>query len=350
VKFESIEVDGKRDSNVFNGMRLGPGGGNVEISFQAPSFVAPERMLIRYRLVGVDRDWMGVATRRSAPYSNLAPGKYHFELRAANSDGQESKDATVLDFEILPHYYQTWWFRGLCALCLVLLTWRIYLSRVNYLLRKTQELEAIISQRTAEVRAALLAAEGAKEQLRDQALRDGLTGFWNRRAIFEILDGEITRCRKDSQPLCVLMADLDHFKEVNDTWGHLAGDAVLREISDRIRNGLRRFEAVGRYGGEEFLILLPRCSFLIARKRAEELRLAIEASSIAISGRDIAVTCSFGIAQLELGPSVEELIERADAALYVAKSKGRNCVWPQESFDAQEALREAPPVEAPGAD
>jgi len=347
VKITDISLDGKHQAAIENGMRLGPGSGDVEVTFQAPSFVAPEGMWVRYQLEGVDRNWINVGTRRTATYSNLDPGKYHFEVRAANSDGRESKDATTIDFEILPHYYQTYWFRGLCALCLALLIWSIYLSRVRYLVRKTQELELIVSQRTAELQAALLVAESAKEQLRDQAMRDSLTGFWNRRAIFEILNGEVIRCQKESKPLCIIMADLDHFKAVNDTWGHLAGDAVLRDVSDRLRQGLRRNEAVGKYGGEEFLILLPLCSFSIARTRAEELRVAIQACTIPISGREIAVTCSFGIAEYEPGCSIEELIGKADAALYVAKNKGRNCVWPGEDHDSKPMLEQDSVAPAP---
>jgi diguanylate cyclase (GGDEF)-like protein len=339
VQIGEISLDGKRETEIRNGMQLGSGGTRVEINFNAPSFVAPERMQVQYRLLGVDHDWTDVGLRLSATYSNLNPGKYRFEARAANSDGRGNRDATVLEFEILPHYYQTYWFRGLCALCLGLLIWGIYLSRVRYLVRKTRELETIISQRTAELRAALQAAETAQEQLREQATRDTLTGFWNRRAIFEIIDAEITRCQQDSAPLCLLMADLDHFKLVNDTLGHLAGDAVLRAVSDRLRKGLRRNEAVGKYGGEEFLILLPVCSFSVALRRAEELRLAIEACAIPISGEEIRVTCSFGVAEYTSGCSVEELIGKADAALYVAKNSGRNCIWPGQSQDSQPALK-----------
>jgi len=343
-----ILFDGKVQKKTENGMQMGPGVGRVDINFSAPSFVAPEQMQVRYRLIGVDHDWIDVAVRRSAAFSKLDPGKYRFEVKATNSDGQGNKDATSLDFEILPHYYQTYWFRGLCVLCLGLLIWGIYLSRVRYLVRKTQELETVISQRTAELRAALIIAETAKEQLRDQAMHDGMTGFWNRRSIFEILANEITRCQKESQPLCILMADLDHFKLVNDTWGHLAGDAVLREVSDRLRQGLRRFEAVGRYGGEEFLILLPVCPFPIALRRAEELRLAVQAGMIPISGKEeIAVTCSIGVAQYTPGCSVEELIGKADAALYAAKSGGRNCVWPTQSHDAQAILKQVSAAPAP---
>ncbi len=347
VQIADISLDGKRAADVKNGMQLGPGGTRVEIDFNAPSFVAPERMQVRYRLIGVERDWLDVGLRRSATYSNLDPGKYRFEVRATNSDGQGNQDATALDFEILPHFYQAYWFRGLCILSFGLLIWGIYLSRVRYLVRKTQELETIIAQRTAELRAALIIAETAKEQLRDQAMRDSLTGFWNRRAIFELLDGEIIRCQRESKPLCVIMADIDHFKLVNDTWGHLAGDAVLRDVSDRLRRGLRRYEAVGRYGGEEFLILLPQCPFSIALRRAEELRVAIQARTVPISGREIAVTCSFGVAEYEPGCSIEELIGKADGALYAAKSGGRNCVWPTQSRDAQASLKQVARAPAP---
>ena len=347
VRVGDILFDGKFQRNIKDGMKMGPGEGRVDINFSAPSFVAPEQMQVRYRLIGVDHDWIDVSVRRSAAFSKLDPGKYRFEVRATNSDGLGNAEATSLNFEILPHYYQTYWFRGLCILCLGLLVWGIYLSRVRYLVRKTQELETIVSQRTAELQAALIIAETAKEQLRDQAMHDGLTGFWNRRAIFEILATEITRCQKESQPLCVLMADLDHFKHVNDTWGHLAGDAVLREVSDRLRQGLRRFEAVGKYGGEEFLILLPLCSFTIALRRAEELRLAIQAGTILISGKEeVGVTCSFGVAEYVPGSSVEELIGKADAALYAAKNGGRNCVWPTQSHDAHAVLKRVPAAPA----
>jgi diguanylate cyclase (GGDEF)-like protein len=338
ARIGGVSIDGRSATSIQDGMQLAPGRGQVEIGFNAPGFVAPERMQVRYRLVDVDRDWIDVGVRRSATYSNLAPGKYRFEVWAANSDGRGSSHATTLDFLILPHYYQTLWFRALCALGLGILVWRIYVIRVHYFVRKTQELEAIVSQRTAEVRAALIEAEMAKEQLRDQAMRDSLTGFWNRRAIFEILDGEIHRCQKESKPLCVLMSDLDHFKLVNDTWGHLAGDTVLRDVSDCLRQGLRRNEAIGKYGGEEFLVLLPDCSLATALRRAEELRLSVQTLTIPVGGHEIKITCSFGVAECETGCTVEGLIFKADSALYVAKREGRNCIWPTQDRHKQPML------------
>ncbi len=339
AQIKGISLDGKRVA-VMNGIKLGPGDGHVEINFQAPSFVAPEQMQVRYRLSGVDSDWVDVSSRRSALYSNLAPGRYHFEVRATNNAGRGNKDATTLDFEIVPSYYQTYWFRALCGITAVLLVVSIYRYRVRYLIRKTQELDRLISQRTEELRTALTAAETAREQLRDQAMRDGLTGFWNRRAIFDILGEEISRCLKELQPLCVVMADLDHFKAVNDTWGHLAGDSVLREVSDRLRQSMRRHEALGKYGGEEFLIILPQCSLSTAVRRAEDLRRAIQAAPVLICGGELAVTCSLGVALYRPGLLVEQVIGDADMALYAAKNKGRNQVWPPPG-DVSDALLSA---------
>ena len=99
----------------------------------------------------------------------------------------------------------------------------------------------------------------AREALREQATRDGLTGLWNRTAIFDILQNELARSGRSGEPLIVLMADLDGFKPVNDHFGHMAGDAVLRQVAARMKASVRRYDSVGRYGGEEFLIVLPGC-------------------------------------------------------------------------------------------
>jgi diguanylate cyclase (GGDEF)-like protein len=330
AEVESITADGKPASSIHDGLRIGPGSGQVEIAFTAPSFVRPDQMHLRYRLVGVEGDWIDAQSRRIATYSNLAPGNYRFEVMAFNSDGRGSDKPTVKEFEILPHYYQTRLFRGLCVLGILLLIWRVYVSRVRHFVRKTENLEGIVEQRTAQLRKALEEAETAKHLLRDQAMRDSLTGFWNRRVIMEMLDSEASRCKRDNESLCIVMADLDHFKGVNDSFGHLAGDVVLRGISDSLRRGVRRHEAIGRYGGEEFLILLPGCPFAVAIERAEALRNRIQANPIALDDRSINVTCSFGIAEYVWGAGVEQLVAKADEALYDAKNTGRNCVRPEK--------------------
>jgi signal transduction histidine kinase/CheY-like chemotaxis protein/ligand-binding sensor domain-containing protein len=135
-------------------IRLGPGLGNVEIQFSAPSFVAPARMQFRYRLEGFDREWIEAGTRRTAYYTNLPPGRYAFQVRAANSDGIWNEKGAAIKFELRPHFYQTGWFYTLCGLVLTLSGWGLFLLRVRYLLRRNWELEEKVASRTTELQKA----------------------------------------------------------------------------------------------------------------------------------------------------------------------------------------------------
>jgi two-component system cell cycle response regulator len=166
-----------------------------------------------------------------------------------------------------------------------------------------------------------------REQLRVQATHDALTGLLNRRAILETLEKELARSTREGTPLSVIMADLDHFKRINDTYGHLVGDAVLREAALRIQAAMRVYDAVGRYGGEEFLVVSPGCGLPEAAEQAERLRKRI--SKAAVHGRDsaIAVTMSLGVvtATAEVRQP-GDLLRLADDALYAAKHGGRDRV------------------------
>lgn len=165
----------------------------------------------------------------------------------------------------------------------------------------------------------------AREALREQATHDGLTGLLNRTSILEKLDDELSRAARDGSSVSVLMVDLDRFKSVNDTQGHLAGDAVLREASSRLRSASRRYDSVGRYGGEEFLVVLPGCEKAAAELQAERLREAIGGTPFRADSRPLAMTCSIGLAcSSHCAP--EDLIREADDALYQAKAGGRNRV------------------------
>jgi diguanylate cyclase (GGDEF)-like protein len=166
-----------------------------------------------------------------------------------------------------------------------------------------------------------------QEALRVQATRDSLTNLWNRHAIFEILGRELARAHRDERPLGILIGDLDKFKNINDAYGHVAGDAVLREIASRMLSAVRPYDAVGRYGGEEFLIILPGCPGEAALQSAERLREAIQAAPVSVpSVGDLAVTVSFGVTSLLPGSHAnpEPVVRLADQALYRAKQQGRN--------------------------
>jgi len=168
----------------------------------------------------------------------------------------------------------------------------------------------------------------AREALREQATRDGLTGLWNRTAIFDILQNELARSARSGEPLIVLMADLDGFKPVNDHFGHMAGDAVLRQVAARMHASVRRYDAVGRYGGEEFMMVLPGCDLAGGVALAERIRDAVGAECFRAGDAEIRLTCSLGAAGAipPAIPHADDLVRAADAALYRAKRNGRNRV------------------------
>ena len=170
----------------------------------------------------------------------------------------------------------------------------------------------------------------AREEMRFKATHDSLTSLWNRGMIEELLYRELQRARRDLHNGCVslVLGDVDHFKKVNDTYGHASGDAVLREIAARLLRAVRSYDAVSRYGGEEFLIVLSGCDAACVRSRAEDIRRGIEMKPVKTEEGEIRVTISLGVAMSSdwEGADGEELIRQADAALYQAKREGRNRV------------------------
>lgn len=166
------------------------------------------------------------------------------------------------------------------------------------------------------------------ETIYTMMITDGLTGIHNKRLFLETLDREMVRSHRRIRPLALVMFDLDHFKQVNDTHGHLAGDAVLREVCARIRNNVRKDEVFARYGGEEFVVLLPEASLEEAYGFAERLRALVGEKPVSVNGKEIVVTASIGIAFTTGSPETtpESLVAEADARLYQAKRAGRNRV------------------------
>jgi two-component system cell cycle response regulator len=177
------------------------------------------------------------------------------------------------------------------------------------------------------------------EDLHFQAAHDGLTGIWNRKAIVDLMHREFEMAARIATTTGVMMVDLDHFKNVNDTYGHLAGDAVLKESVRRLQQAVRSYDLVGRYGGEEFLVVLPRCDQDQMMACAERVRIAIEEEPIIVDGVRIKLTASVGATVVD--PSViseQEALAGADAALYSAKTTGRNRTVLQEPATAGAGL------------
>jgi len=166
----------------------------------------------------------------------------------------------------------------------------------------------------------------ALEEIRWLSITDGLTGLYNRRYFFEQAEKEVERAQRYRRPVAAIMLDVDFFKRVNDTFGHAAGDEVLREVALCCRREVRELDILGRYGGEEFAILLTESDMDQAQQVAERLRTRIESMVIPIKGHDLSLTVSLGLAELKVSESVESLLDRADQALYSAKQTGRNRV------------------------
>jgi len=168
----------------------------------------------------------------------------------------------------------------------------------------------------------------AREMMRFKATHDALTSIWNRGVIMDLLGRELMRSQRESGCTIVLLGDVDHFKSVNDTHGHLVGDEVLQEIARRLLLSIRSYDFVGRYGGEEFLLVLNNCKPQFAEARAEDIRKIVSSRPIQTLAGPLNITMSFGLLLSDVWGvrPVEELLHEVDAALYAAKAAGRNCV------------------------
>jgi diguanylate cyclase (GGDEF)-like protein len=189
----------------------------------------------------------------------------------------------------------------------------------------------------------------AREEMRFQATHDALTSLWNRGMIMELLGRELSRSTREGKSAAILVGDLDHFKQVNDTYGHLVGDEVLKETARRLLSSVRSYDFAGRWGGEEFLVVLNNCDPAFSLARAQEICKTIAGKPMQTSGGPVPITMSLGLVlSHEWGSSsVVQLVHEADEALYAAKAAGRNCVrvavpktgLKNSDFEAAEAIR-----------
>jgi diguanylate cyclase (GGDEF)-like protein len=199
----------------------------------------------------------------------------------------------------------------------------------DFLSKPFDELELkarlLVGKRIVALQQELIAA---REAMRAAATYDGLTGLLNRREIVECLNRELTRGRREKHPVSLILADIDYFKRVNDQYGHMVGDEVLKEIAHRLTAGVRAYDRVGRYGGEEFLVVMPNCDLISAFTRADEIRGLISRKAVQAGTVATSITISMGLAvadgMSELAP--ETLLHQADLGLYKAKQNGRNRV------------------------
>ncbi len=278
----------------------------------------------RYHIEGLGEDWQD-STKHDLRYPPLEPGKYTLEVVAVDAGtGRKSSPARV-SFVVSPPWWRTNAIYALEAAAVLLLLFLLWRWTMRSHLARQRRLEELVRSRTQELeieKAELLRTRAALEV---QAHHDALTGMLNHGAILEALETAMKRAARERSPLGIVLADLDHFKRVNDTYGHLAGDFILQEYARRIAGLIRDYDAAGRYGGEEMLLVLPGLSLENAPERLSTIHASLCEPPFVFKDEQIRVTCSFGFAQFMPGmDSIDSLVDRADRALYVAKDNGRN--------------------------
>ena len=296
-------------------------------------FARTNEVTFRYRVEGINEDWQD-SPKHDLRYPPLAPGRYRLVVMAVDSEAGRTSAPAYVTFVIAPPWWRTvYMFAAEAVLALLLLAalWRWSLRRH---VARERRLEDLVQRRTRELeleKAELLRARAALEE---QATHDSLTGLLNHGAILEALDHAMKRSLREGSALGLVLADLDHFKRVNDTYGHLAGDTILQEYAQRISQAVRPYDDVGRYGGEEILIILPGFDRDGAIERLAELHAAICAKPFECQGDLIPVTSSFGFTWLSSdADTISSMVDRADRAMYAAKDRGRNRIEVCEAGD-----------------
>ncbi|MFY8136168.1 MAG: diguanylate cyclase, partial [Aquimonas sp.] len=290
--------------------RLPSGTSRVDFSVAGLGFVMPERISYRYRLEGFDSDWVERGRLHAVEYTNLAPGSYRLRAQATYAGMAWESPEAVFEFEILPAPWQRPWVQVLFGLCVLAAMFAIYRLRVRALRARSARLADAVERKTAELRASterLLAADAEKTQLMDQlreqaeaferqAREDALTGLANRRAFDETAAREFSRARRMDTPLCLALIDIDHFKRINDSYSHAAGDAVIVRLAQLMKRQSRGMDVVARWGGEEFALLLPQAKLEDAERVCERLRAAFAAERFEEIDPALRLTISIGLA------------------------------------------------------
>ncbi|MBW2277435.1 MAG: diguanylate cyclase, partial [Deltaproteobacteria bacterium] len=309
-------------------------GNSLSVRFSGLTFRNPSRVLFKYQLAGLDME--PTLTRlREVRYAALPAGQYRFEVWCRSASGMWSVEPASFVFTISPPWWERWWLRLAVALVLVLLVLTILQIRTSKLAADRRRLEAAVQERSAQL------AE-ANDELREMSYTDALTQTHNRRFFLTVIDADVSAALRRYDPrtasgdaserdLIFFLIDLDHFKRVNDHFGHRVGDDVLIETSKRLKETLRKSDLLLRWGGEEFLIVCRDTNRDQGQVVAERILELVGGAPFEVDGCEpFHRTCSVGWSALPAyreHPGVlsyENVLELSDKALYVAKETGRN--------------------------
>jgi diguanylate cyclase (GGDEF)-like protein len=296
-------------------------------SFALLDYTAPEEAQYSYKLDGFDKDWSdSTLYNRTAAYTNLPAGKYRLLIHASHRLKAGSFAQLVIPITVQSAWYDSFWFLTLKILAACGILFLAVRLRTAVIEGRRAELERDVASRTAELAKNQAELVLANERLAELATRDPLTSAFNRRHFLEVVEDEIARSRRSGRPFTLLLIDADNFKSINDDFGHMAGDEVLRKLVQRLGAQLRTNDVMARYGGEEFVVLLADTSLRDGLQLAERLRTEAANSRTTYGGHVITGTISIGATEATGKESIDDLMHKADEALYAAKNAGRNRV------------------------
>lgn len=334
IVFERLLVDGMVQP--LNGLhRFGAETRRIAIGYAGLNFRGPDKVRYRYRLEGFDPDWVDADSTSEAVYTNLPPGRFRFRVQAMSLPVDWRQTALLGESSLVIALAPPWWRRGeviaLGILGLSSLIYGFYLWRTASYRRRQRQLNTVIDARTRELSDKNLALQQASQerealmrQLEYRASHDVLTALPNRREAERVLQQWFDDARAGGAPLALVLMDIDHFKHINDEYGHEVGDAVLSAIGEALSEQDRAQCFAARHGGEEFLLAAVGVDAAQARALFERMRQRLAAIAVQTQGTTVRCTASMGMAMSDEAPSRRELLALADRRLYQAKRLGRD--------------------------
>ena len=327
------------------GVELSHSDSSVSFEFAATDYAAPANNQYMYKLEGFDKDWIDLGNRRRVTYTDLDDGQYLLRVKAANSSGVWNEAGFTMPVRVTPALWDTWWaYMGYLAMAVLfgVFLWLGHKRKIRREEEYSDRLEMQVSLRTGEIVERNLELKNLNTELQESSLSDPLTGLRNRRFVFEEVSKEVAVIQRrhdatqrginpdDAADLVFMMIDLDHFKPINDTYGHAAGDQILLEVRDLLLGTCRKSDFVIRWGGDEFVVIAKGSNPGEVEILAERIRSTVADHPFSIDGGQIVrTTCSIGFAAYPVfsspreEDSLDQIINLADSLMYEAK-KQRN--------------------------
>ncbi|MFQ3250101.1 MAG: diguanylate cyclase (GGDEF)-like protein [Glaciecola sp.] len=294
----------------------------ISIEFAALEFGSPESIEYAYRLIGFDDRWQYLNSKnRTVTYTNLDPGSYIFEVKSTNRYGVWSDNPQRMPVLVTPPWYKTTLAITCFGLLTIILVFLVFRWRTYALHQRSAMLFQRVKEKTAELQL-------ANNQLTLLTTLDPLTQVYNRRGFTDAVSKEFSKYKRNNELFSVILIDIDFFKKINDKYGHEAGDQVLVKFAKVLQECTRDYDILARWGGEEFIVLLPNTKLKDAINIANKYRETIRDEDFIVGSSSIRVSLTAGVANIDNFSSVDECIKRADNLLYEGKSLGRNQVLP----------------------